>query len=231
MGGGASIGRDDLKLTLSICIAPSPRLASPCYRSAVTTEKHTAIGYNPAVNGTASFSGVKPVDLAQNMDQPVTFRIGPDGNLWVLGHCTQCASYGVLRRLIPPEGNTTLPYGTNVTIAGPGSGNVLQGPTLSGAACFPSDKPKIVVPELPQGWEQIMYMTRFPNVRYYRNGLGPVEVDASVGGAEPLDGTVMSVAGVWYMRGMGTRTTSEVHLPTLGYCHRLYVEVGLGGYF
>lgn len=188
------------------------------------------IGFDATKNGTETYKYVNPIKVAEGMDQPVTFRRGPDGNVWVLGHCVSCSSYGVIRRLIPPGGNTTLPYGKDVAEPTKGAGGVgMVGPILSGDACYPKDKPKVVVPELPKGWEPIIYFPKFPNILYYRNGLGPIEINAAVGGAAPLDGSLLSVAGVWYQRGLGTRTVSEVHLPVLGYCHRVYVEVGIGG--
>jgi hypothetical protein len=159
------------------------------------------------------------------LDQPIGFKIGPDGNMWIMGHCTDCSSYGILRRIIPPGGNTTMPFGTENAVANlPNTGNSSAPIQMD---CYPKDKPKVIVPDLPKDWDSVMYVSKFPGVQYSRNGLGPVEIDSSIGGAKPRDGSVLSVNGVWFTRGLGTMATSEIHVPILGYCHRFYTEVGV----
>lgn len=167
-------------------------------------------------------------NLGSNFDQPVTLKVGPDGNLWVLGHCVKCSAYGILRRVIPSGGNTTLPYGNATVSVSNGDENSGGLVILSGDACYPKDKPRIHIADLPNGWDSIMYVSQFPNVRYARNGNhGPIEIDASVGKDGSLDGSLMSVGGVTYRNGLGTFGTSEVHLPILGYCYSFTAEVGV----
>jgi hypothetical protein len=186
------------------------------------------VGFNVNPNeDELGWRNVRVKSLGTKFDQPVTFKVGPDGNFWALGHCVQCSGYGILRRIIAPGGNTTVPFG-NATV-GPVTGGDSGGLVIvTGDQCYPKDEPRITVADLPNGWDSIMYVSQFPNVRYPRNGNhGPMEVDASVGGSSPLDGTLMSVGGVTYRHGLGTYATSEVHLPILGYCYRFTSEVGI----
>lgn len=179
--------------------------------------------------------------LLEGSGDAVGFRMGPDGNLWILGHCIDCNGYGILRRLIPPNGNTSLPYGVDRAVAeiaaGAAANNGNTGtPTYeTGAACYPPDGQKINLSPLPKGWESIMYAQSFAgSVQYARNGHdgtknagGPIEIDASVGGADKWDGSTLSVSGIWFPRGFGTKATSEIHLKLDGNCYRFKTSVGI----
>jgi len=59
------------------------------------------------------------------------------------------------------------------------------------------------------------------------NALGPVERDMTNGGAPEGDGQLISVAGNFYARGLGTRAPSQIVYYLGGRCSELSVEVGI----
>ncbi|MET9293461.1 NPCBM/NEW2 domain-containing protein [Streptomyces sp. NPDC003077] len=80
----------------------------------------------------------------------------------------------------------------------------------------------IVVPP-PDGTP---YASDLPFV-YTDNYLGPVERDASVGGAKAGDGVPLSIGGVRYAKGLGTHATSEVRFYTGEQCSVFRAQVGV----
>ncbi|KAI9016642.1 Sorbosone dehydrogenase-domain-containing protein [Hyaloraphidium curvatum] len=194
-------------------------------------------GWNPATG----WKSVNALGLLEGSGDVVGFRIGPDGNLWIIGHCIDCNGYGVLRRLIPPGGNTSFPYGVDrareeIAAAQNGGGSTGLPTFLSGDQCYPQDGSRVVLPALPQGWDAIMYAQSFAGQRIFaRNGyeagrgnsFGPVEIDSSVGGPDKLDGSTLSVSGIWFPRGFGTKSNSEIHLRIDGFCYRFTSSVGI----
>jgi len=59
------------------------------------------------------------------------------------------------------------------------------------------------------------------------NGLGPVERDQSNGAAPPDDGALITIAGRFYSRGLGTTTGSEIVYYLGGRCARLVTDAGI----
>ena len=59
------------------------------------------------------------------------------------------------------------------------------------------------------------------------NGLGPVELDQSNGGAGQGDGDLLTVGGTVYDRGLGTSTGSEIRYYLGGRCSGLTADVGI----
>jgi alpha-galactosidase len=59
------------------------------------------------------------------------------------------------------------------------------------------------------------------------NGLGPVEVDQSNGGAGPGDGNLITIGGKVYDRGLGTVTAGEIRYYLGGRCAQLTTDVGV----
>lgn len=59
------------------------------------------------------------------------------------------------------------------------------------------------------------------------NAVGPVEVDASNGGAADRDGALLTIAGRVYTRGLGTTAPSEIVYHLGGRCSTLVTDVGV----
>ncbi|MGH3327399.1 MAG: NPCBM/NEW2 domain-containing protein, partial [Streptomycetales bacterium] len=59
------------------------------------------------------------------------------------------------------------------------------------------------------------------------NGLGPVGLNATNGGAQPDDGGQLSLAGRVYDRGLGTHAPSHVRVYPAATCSRLNARVGI----
>ena len=178
---------------------------------------------------------ITPRTIALNADQPVSFKIGPDGLVWYIGHCVSCSSLGVLRKFTfdpvaaaaaPSDDKTLQDQG----LLGPvtDNGNATAPPPTP-ESCRPSAVSDVVaIPSLPQSWDSMMYVGQFVNSRYARNGeSGPVEVDASVGDSRPNDGNQLTVSGVRFNKGLGTKQVSEVHVGVNGNCFRFRAQVGI----
>ncbi|MEV4316680.1 NPCBM/NEW2 domain-containing protein [Actinocrispum sp. NPDC049592] len=59
------------------------------------------------------------------------------------------------------------------------------------------------------------------------NGWGPAERDQSNGETAALDGTVLTVGGVRYPKGVGAHAESEIVVPVNGACHGIDAVVGV----
>jgi alpha-galactosidase len=59
------------------------------------------------------------------------------------------------------------------------------------------------------------------------NAVGPVEIDQSNGGPAPGDGALITIAGMYYDRGLGTTAPSEIDYYLGGRCSQLVTEVGV----
>lgn len=59
------------------------------------------------------------------------------------------------------------------------------------------------------------------------NAVGPVEIDQSNGGPAQDDGALITIAGKYYDRGLGTTAPSEIDYYLGGQCSRLVTDVGV----
>jgi hypothetical protein len=182
---------------------------------------------------------IQPVTFLSNADQPVRFRLAEDGSVLYIGHCVSCSRFGVLRRVwfngtVGPTKEEKVKEQLEI------QGLILpvivvdkvKNATADGVAlnatdtnvCTPNshvDKP------LPKTWDSVMYVGQFVNSIFARNDVGPIELDASVGGAEANDGSGITMGGVRFSKGVGM-ANGVVHVGLNGHCYRFKSFVGVG---
>jgi alpha-galactosidase len=73
---------------------------------------------------------------------------------------------------------------------------------------------------------QTGYLSDWPSTSI-ANGLGPVALNAAVGGPEPDDGGAITLAGVAYGHGLGVHAYSQVRYHLGGVCTSFTVTVGV----
>ncbi|TDD88336.1 alpha-galactosidase [Actinomadura darangshiensis] len=118
-------------------------------------------------------------------------------------------------RVSPPDGRTPgiHPLKATLSYASP-AGKVQR----SGAE-------DLVVPEAVQ--RGTTNLGGAPWAAVTRNGLGPVERNTSVGGAEPGDGRTLTINGRTYATGLGTHAPAEIIFFLDRRCTSLAVDVGI----
>ncbi|KAI9032345.1 Sorbosone dehydrogenase-domain-containing protein [Hyaloraphidium curvatum] len=199
------------------------------------TSKQLAAGWDDRGN-----NPITPRTIAINADQPVSFKIGPDGFVWYIGHCVSCSNLGIMRRITFDPAQASAAPSDDKTLQDQGLlGPIADRPDLTQNSTAPPPAPPatpescrqsgaVVIPDLPQTWDSQMFVGSFINSRYARNGDGgPVELDASVGGTQPNDGTQLTIGGVRFGHGIGTRQISEIHVGVNSNCFRFRAQVGI----
>lgn len=198
-------------------------------------QKQLAAGWDNRGN-----NPITPRTIATNADQPVSFKIGPDGLVWYIGHCVSCSSLGIMRKITfdpaaaaaagPSDDQTLKDQGLLGPVTDNGNNNATTNtPPPTPESCKQAAvNDAVTLPQLPASWDSMMYVGQFINSRYARNGEhGPVEVDASVGGTKPNDGSQLTVSGVRFNKGLGTQQVSEIHVGVNGNCFRFRAQVGI----
>ncbi|KAI9005748.1 hypothetical protein DFJ74DRAFT_691983, partial [Hyaloraphidium curvatum] len=171
------------------------------------------------------------VTFFRNADNPVGFRVGPDGWLYYINNSGGTLVRFRIRGFTPPP-NPTIPRGTT---ARPVRTTSKRPPD---PLCAPTGAARIVVPtcavaagQQPIGDVTFLSREGWPRsrLRFARNGnWGPVGLDASVGRrGQPQTGRTLNVNNRWFITGWGTHSISQIIVSLNRCCFRITGFVGV----
>ncbi len=177
-----------------------------------------------------------PVLFGATLDEPVSFKYNPyNGFTYYAAMCKRCSKMGAIRRFVPgvnagDQGDVSADNLVTGDVSKlynpPVPQRVGPKPTKPATCNAPGDLP--VLPALPNGWDTVMYLGQFPGMqaRNAKPEVGPVEVDASLGGPLAEDGQQQTIAGVRYQKGVGVGA-SVIGVNLQKRCYRFTADVGM----
>ncbi|GAB3543622.1 hypothetical protein GCM10027403_38120 [Arthrobacter tecti] len=160
-----------------------------------------------------------------------------DDNVWTRNGATQVtrAAYTSTFQGITVD-DDTLHYRSVIADKGSGSTTFKDiGDTLDEFVITKTDdgtkrvtevEPDETDPDLPVAPTESVYASDLEPVGSY-NGWGPIELDRANGESEAGDGTVLSLNGVEYEKGIGVHATSEIQYYLDGKCTAFTADVGV----
>ncbi|KAI9028032.1 Sorbosone dehydrogenase-domain-containing protein [Hyaloraphidium curvatum] len=193
----------------------------------------------------------EPRLIMRNADQAIRFIKHAQSNcVYFISFCEFCGRYGSIRRMcwnrLPPlvaqpTRTVTMRPRTNTA---PVPTAPVGGPNPCNAGVQPAGVPGVAA--LPAGWNLVNYASQMFNLQPLADGQTPLVVlnnrtnclttpgacyiglDATVGQVQgPNAGQPLQIAGVRFVRGLGTAVTSQVNFYPNRHCVRFTAYVGV----